>query len=216
MESPAVPFGDHPWSVTVLAASACALGASSGTTARAQCPSPCSEAMIRSHRITHRRLFPLIAVFALLLSVLALSLRPAIPVSSSASAPLFQTLGFAGEALAASRSVQVKVNGTPVRLAYRLSRSQQPTLLIEPERIMPEAQVQVLWTPGQVSEAIIPSMSMQFLGQLSGASSLALSLPTEFSPDRPGQLVFQSLPLAKTLGTVDLADLSSTLFQEVS
>ena len=170
--------------------------------------------MIRSHRITHRRLFPLIAVFALLLSVLALSLRPAIPVSSSASAPLFQTLGFAGEALAASRSVQVKVNGTPVRLAYRLSRSQQPTLLIEPERIMPEAQVQVLWTPGQVSEAIIPSM--QFLGQLSGASSLALSLPTEFSPDRPGQLVFQSLPLAKTLGTVDLADLSSTLFQEVS
>ena len=169
--------------------------------------------MIRSHRITHRRLFPLIAVLALLLSVLALSLRPAVPVSSSASAPLFQTLGFAGEALSASRSVQVKVNGTPVRLAYRLSRSQEPMLLIEPQRIMPEAQVQVLWTPGQVSEAIIPSM--QFLGQLSGASSLALSLPTEFAPDRPGQLVFQSLPLAKTLGTVDLADLSSTLFQEV-
>ena len=153
MESPVVPFGDHPWSVTVLAASACALGASSGTTEGAQCPSPCSEAMIRSHRITHRRLFPLIAVLALLLSVLALSLRPAVPVSSSASAPLFQTLGFAGEALSASRSVRVKVNGTPVRLAYRLSRSQQPTLLIEPQRIMPEAQVQVLWTPGQVSEA---------------------------------------------------------------
>ena len=30
---------------------------SSGTTEGAQCPSPCSEAMIRSHRITHRRLF---------------------------------------------------------------------------------------------------------------------------------------------------------------
>ena len=168
--------------------------------------------MIRSHRITHRRLFPLIAVFALVLSVLALALRPAVPVSSSASDPLFQTLGFASEAFTASGSVQVNINGIPVRLAYRQAASEPPTLLIEPVRIMPEAQIQVLWSRSGVSEVSGPSML--FLGQLSGASALAFPLPIEFSPDRPGQLVFRSLPLAKTLGTVDLAELPFTVFQE--
>ena len=168
--------------------------------------------MIRSHRITHRRLFPLIAVLALVLSVSALALRPAVPVSSSESAPLYQSLGFSTASLSASISIRVKVNGRPVLLGYQEASSAQPTLLIQPQQIQPEAQVQVLWTSGDASDETLPSAV--FLGELSGESALALPLPSEFSPDRPGQLLFRSLPLAKTLGSVDLAALPSNLFQE--
>ena len=169
--------------------------------------------MIRSHRITHRRLFPLLAVLALVLSVSALALRPAVPVSSSASAPLYQSLGFSSAPLSASRSARVMVNGHPVLLGYQQEPLGQPMLLIQPQHIQSEAQVQVLWTGGDATtDETLPSAV--FLGQLSGASALALPLPSDFSADRPGQLVFRSLPLAKTLGTIDLAALPSNLFQE--
>lgn len=168
--------------------------------------------MIRSHRIVHRRLFPLIALLALVLSVSALALRPAVPISSPAAAPLFQSLGFSSAPLSASKSVRVKVNGHPVLLGYQQDALGQPTLLIQPLQIQSEAQVQVLWTRGNASGDTPPAAV--FLGQLSGASALALPLPSDFSTDRPGQLVFRSLPLAKTLGRVDLAALPSNLFQE--
>lgn len=167
--------------------------------------------MIRSHRITHRRLFPLLALLALVLSVSALALRPAVPVSSSESAPLYQSLGFSTASLSASRSVRVKVNGRPVLLGYQEASSAQPMLLIQPQNIQSEAQVQVLWTGGDATDETLPSAV--FLGQLSGVSALALPLPSDFSTDRPGQLVFRSLPLAKTLGIVDLAALPSNLFE---
>ena len=104
------------------------------------------------------------------------------------------------------------MNGRPVLLGYQEASSAQPTLLIQPQQIQPEAQVQVLWTSGDASDETLPSAV--FLGELSGESALALPLPSEFSPDRPGQLLFRSLPLAKTLGSVDLAALPSNLFQE--
>ena len=168
--------------------------------------------MIRSHRITHRRLFPLLAVLALVLSVSALALRPAIPVSSSSTDPLYQSLGFSSAPLAASKSVQVQVNGHPVRLGFQSSGPSESTLLVQPRRVPSEAEVQVLWTRSASSGPTAPATV--FLGQLSGASALALPLPSDFSPERPGRLVFRSLPLAKTLGSVDLASLAPSLFQE--
>ena len=153
--------------------------------------------MIRSHRITHRRLFPLLALLALVLSVSALALRPAVPVSSPASAPLYQSLGFSSAPLSVSRSARVMVNGHPILLGFQQEPLGQPMLLIQPQNIQSEAQVQVLWTGGDATDETLPSAV--FLGQLSGVSALALPLPSDFSTDRPGQLVFRSLPLAKTL-----------------
>lgn len=167
--------------------------------------------MIRSHRITHRWLFPLIAILSLMLSFLALMLRPAVPVSPPSSAPLYQQLGFSA-ALSASKSIRAKVGGRPVLLSYQRSPSGEPVLTVEPKRIFPEAQVQVLWTRSDASDGA--DQPRVFLGQLAGLSSLALTLPPTFSSDRPGTVVFRSLPLAKTLGSVDLTELSSQVFQE--
>ena len=104
------------------------------------------------------------------------------------------------------------VNGHPVLLGYQQEPLGQPMLLIQPQHIQSEAQVQVLWTGGDATtDETLPSAV--FLGQLYGVSALALPLPSDFSTDRPGQLVFRSLPLAKTLGIVDLAALPSNLFE---